>query len=105
VAQPALPDPSRAPPPHPRHLHRRTHAPTSRLGSGAPSGLRDRIHQAVNQKIQVGQVHAGQTVAIDIDETTLRMLDPQDELIAVVPRTNTDEVRRFKVYDTKRRSC
>lgn len=58
--------------------------------------------QVVNQKIQVGQVHAGQTVTVDIDETTLRVLDLHDELITVVPRTNTAEVRRFKAYGTKR---
>jgi hypothetical protein len=60
--------------------------------------------QVVNQKIQVGQVHAGQTVAIDVDETTLRVFDPHEELITVVPRTNTAEVKRFKAYGTQRRS-
>jgi hypothetical protein len=60
--------------------------------------------QVVNQKIQVGQTYAGQTVAIDIDETTLRVLDPHDEPITVVPRANTAEVKRFKAYGTRQQS-
>jgi hypothetical protein len=43
-------------------------------------------------------------VAIDVDETTLRVFDPHEELITVVPRTNTAEVKRFKAYGTQRRS-
>jgi len=60
--------------------------------------------QVLNQPIQVGKIHAGQTVAIDIDHTCLRVLDQHGELLTVIPRITTAEVRRFKAYGTKRRS-
>jgi transposase InsO family protein len=58
--------------------------------------------QVGGQRIQVGFAHACQTVTIELEQTTLRVIDQHGELITTVPRTSTDEVTRFKAYGTRR---
>ena len=58
--------------------------------------------QVTRQRVQVGISHAGQTVTIDIGDTSLRILDQHDDLITTVPRRNTTPVSRFKAYGTRR---
>jgi hypothetical protein len=54
--------------------------------------------QIIGQRVQVGLRYAGQTVTIEVDETTLRVYDHRDQLIKNVPRTSRKEVRRHKAY-------
>jgi hypothetical protein len=41
--------------------------------------------QVARQRIQAGFSHAGQTVTIQLDDTTLRVIDQHGELITIVP--------------------
>jgi transposase InsO family protein len=52
--------------------------------------------QVARQRIQAGMTHAGQTVTIDLGDTSLRVIDQHGELITTVPRTGTREISRFK---------
>ena len=54
------------------------------------------------QRIQVGFSHAGRTVTIDLEETTLRVIDQHGEPITTVPRTSTTEISRFKADGTRK---
>ena len=56
--------------------------------------------QVARQRIQVGMTHAGQTVTIDLAETSLRVIDQHGELITTLPRNGADEISRFKAYGT-----
>jgi hypothetical protein len=56
--------------------------------------------QVARQRIQVGMSHAGQTVTIDLGETSLRVADQHGELITTVPRTGSGEISRFKAHGT-----
>ena len=58
--------------------------------------------QVGRQRIQVGFAHACQTVTIELEETTLRVIDQHGELITTVPRISTAEITRFKAYGTRR---
>jgi hypothetical protein len=58
--------------------------------------------QVARQRIQVGLSHAGQTVTIQLAETTVRVIDQHGELITTVPRNGTNEISRFKAYGTRR---
>jgi hypothetical protein len=42
--------------------------------------------------------HAGQTVTIELGDTTLRVTDSNGELISTVPRDSRGEISRFKAY-------
>jgi transposase InsO family protein len=57
--------------------------------------------QVARQRIQVGMTHAGQTVTIDLGETSLRVIDQHGELITTVPRNGTGEISRFKAHGTR----
>ncbi len=48
-------------------------------------------------------VHAGRTVTVEVDEYHLRVLDPNDEILTVVARTNPAEPTRHKVYGHRSR--
>ena len=54
--------------------------------------------QVARQRIQVGLSHAGQTVTIQLDDASLRIIDQHGELITTVPRNGTGEISRFKAY-------
>jgi hypothetical protein len=58
--------------------------------------------QVARQRIQVGMTRAGQTVTIQLGDTTLRIIDQHGELITTVPRNGTGEVSRFKAYGARR---
>jgi transposase InsO family protein len=57
--------------------------------------------QVARQRIQVGFSHAGQTVTIELGDTTLRIIDSNGELISTVPRHSRGEISRFKAYGRK----
>jgi transposase InsO family protein len=57
--------------------------------------------QVARQRIQVGLPHAGRIVTIELGDTTLRVTDPNGELVTTVPRNNTGEISRFKAYGSK----
>jgi hypothetical protein len=57
--------------------------------------------QVVGQRIQVGFSHAGQTVTIQLGDTTVRIIDQNGEPITTGPRNGTGEISRFKAYGTK----
>jgi hypothetical protein len=42
--------------------------------------------------IQVGMTHAGQTVTIQLGDTSLRVIDQQGELLTTVPLNGTGEI-------------
>jgi ribosomal 50S subunit-recycling heat shock protein len=48
------------------------------------------------QRIHVGMVHAGRTVAVETGDTTFRVYDG-DELLTEIARTTTRPIARFKV--------
>jgi hypothetical protein len=58
--------------------------------------------QVARQRIQVGLSHAGQTVTIELGDTTLRVIDSNGELITTVARASTGEISRFKAYGSRR---
>ena len=58
--------------------------------------------QVARQRIQVGLSHAGQTVIIQLAQTTAQVIDQDGELITTVPRNGTSEISRFKAYGTRR---
>jgi transposase InsO family protein len=55
--------------------------------------------QVVRQRVHVGMTHAGQIVTVAVEDQLLRVLDPDTgQTLAVVPRTTTKEVTRFKAF-------
>lgn len=58
--------------------------------------------QVARQRIQVGLSHAGQTVTIQLAETTVRVFDQHGEVITTMPRNGTGEISRFMAYGTGR---
>ena len=54
--------------------------------------------QVARQRIQVGFPHAGKIVTVELDGTTLRIIDQHGELLTTVPRASTGEISRFKAY-------
>jgi hypothetical protein len=50
------------------------------------------------QRIHVGIVHAGRTLSIEAANSTWRIYDDEDGLIAEVARTTTKPLARFKVH-------
>jgi len=61
--------------------------------------------QVAGQRTQVGMPHAGQTVTIELGETSLRVIDSNGELITTVPRNGRGEISRFKAYGTATRNA
>jgi hypothetical protein len=57
--------------------------------------------QVCHQRVHVGLPHAGKTVTVEVDDTCFRILDQHDTMLTVVPRTNTEEVTRYKAYGHK----
>ena len=54
--------------------------------------------QVARQRIQAGFPHAGKIVTVELDGTTLRIIDQHGELLTTVPRASTGEISRFKAY-------
>ena len=53
------------------------------------------------QKIQVGMIHAGQTVTVVAEDGQFRVV-ADGQTVAAVPRTTTREVHRYKAYATRK---
>jgi hypothetical protein len=51
--------------------------------------------------VHIGLPNAGKTVTVEVDDTRFRILDQHDTMLTVVPRTNTEEVTRYKAYGHK----
>jgi hypothetical protein len=62
----------------------------------------DSTTMVIGQKLQVGLRHAGRIVTIELNDSTVRVLDERDELITVVPRTSTKDLKRHKAYGHSR---
>jgi hypothetical protein len=60
--------------------------------------------QVCNQRVQVGMTHARKIVTIEVDQAVFRILDSTGAVLAVVARTNTEEVTRHKAYGTMNRT-
>jgi hypothetical protein len=54
--------------------------------------------QVCNQRVQVGFPHARKIVTVEVEDACFRILDEHESILCVVPRTNTEEVTRFKAY-------
>ena len=52
----------------------------------------------MNQRVQVGLAHAGTTVTVEVDDTTLRVMDDGETILKSVPRLNNQGVTRHKAY-------
>jgi hypothetical protein len=59
------------------------------------------VLQVCRQRVHVGPPHAGTTVAVEVDDAYCGILDQHDTMLTVVPRTNTEEVTRYKAYGHK----
>jgi hypothetical protein len=57
--------------------------------------------QVARQCVQVGLPHAGQIVTVELGDTTLRVTDPDGELLTTVPRNSTGEISRFKAHGSR----
>jgi hypothetical protein len=57
--------------------------------------------RVARQRVQVGLPHGGQIVTIDLGDTTLRVTDPDGELLTTVPRNTAGEITRFKAHGTR----
>ena len=55
--------------------------------------------QVAHQRIQVGMAHAGKIVTVIPENNTFRLVIDGDT-VAVVPRTTSREIGRFKAYAT-----
>jgi hypothetical protein len=55
--------------------------------------------QVAHQKIQVGMTHAGKIVSVVTENNSFRLVI-DGETVAVVPRTTSREIDRFKAYAT-----
>jgi hypothetical protein len=49
--------------------------------------------QVARQRIQVGFPHAGKIVTVELDSTTLRIIDQHGELLTTVPRASRPHSR------------
>jgi hypothetical protein len=54
--------------------------------------------QVVGQRVQVGMPHAGNVVTVEVEDTTLRVLDEEATILKTVPRRTTKAVTRHKAY-------
>ena len=72
---------------------------------------RDRRHRP-HPHLPPQQTHPDSTVdqprhahvegeTVEVDDTRFRILDQHDTMLTVVPRTNTEEVTRYKAYGHK----
>jgi hypothetical protein len=57
--------------------------------------------RVARQRVQVGLPHAGQVVTVELGDTTLRVTDPNGELLTTVSRNSTGEISRFKAHGTR----
>jgi hypothetical protein len=55
------------------------------------------------QKIHVGMIHARQIVTVTASDHSFEV-SIDGEIVAVVPRTTTREIHRYKAYATRTRS-
>jgi len=58
--------------------------------------------QVARQRIQVGMSHAGKTVTVLTENDSFRLVI-DGETVGVVPRTTSQETRRYKAYATRNR--
>ena len=58
--------------------------------------------QVARQRIQAGMSHAGKTVTVLSEDTSFRLVI-DGETVGVVPRTTSQETRRYKAYATRNR--
>jgi hypothetical protein len=58
--------------------------------------------QVARQRIQVGMSHAGKTVTVLSENDSFRLVI-DGETVGVVPRTTSQETRRYKAYATRNR--
>ena len=54
--------------------------------------------QVVGQRVQGGLPHARTTVTVEVEDTTLSVLNEDETILKVVPRTTSKEVTRHKAY-------
>jgi hypothetical protein len=52
------------------------------------------------QRIQVGMIHVRKVVTVTVDGHSLRV-DIDGETVAIVPRTTSREIHRYKAYATR----
>jgi hypothetical protein len=96
-------------PPHARHkLRGARRATASPPGRGGPVTVQRRVSSrgsimVATQKIQVGMIHARKTVTVTAEDDRFTLVI-DDETLAVVPRTTTREVQRYKAYATQKTS-
>jgi hypothetical protein len=60
--------------------------------------------QVARQRIQVGMTHAGKIVTVVTETNSFRLVIDGDT-VAVVPRTTSSEIRRYKAYAARNRSA
>jgi hypothetical protein len=63
--------------------------------------------RVARQRIQVGISHAGQTVTVELGDTTVQVIDQDGELITIAPRNIPAEISRFSLTaaDAGPRQC
>ncbi len=90
-------------PPRSRHRLRgaRRAAPSPPAGAG-PVVVQHRVSQrgqvmVATQRMQVGMIYARKIVTVTADDHSFR-LDLDGETVAVVPRTTSGEIHRYKAY-------
>jgi hypothetical protein len=57
--------------------------------------------RVARQRVHVGLPHAGCIVTVEPGDTTLRVIDPNGELLATVPRNSSGEISRFKAHGNR----
>jgi hypothetical protein len=85
-----------------RGARRAASAPAPRAG---PVIIQRRVSQrgsimVATQRIHVGMIHARKIVTVTAGDRSFR-LDIDGETVAVVPRTTSSEIHRYKAYATK----
>jgi hypothetical protein len=89
-----------------RHRLRGAHrARTQPPQPGAPITVQRRVSSrgglmVARQKIQAGLIHAGKTATVTCENNHLRVVI-DGQIAAVVPRTTTSEIHRYKANATK----
>ena len=86
VAHPCLPHPARPAAQDPGRPPGRARSAPGCAADGPAEGVQPRRHPGRRQRIQVGISHAGQTVTVELGDTTLQVIDQHGELITIVAR-------------------
>ena len=96
-------------PPTGRHkLRGARRAPATPPHPGGPVTVQRRVSargsiMVATQKIQVGMIHARKIVTVTAEDDLFKLVI-DDETVAIVPRTTTREVHRYKAYATQKTS-